>query len=50
MATARPVEGLDALAGVHGIRTEDQRLHFEVDGDNLEAVITTWVDSASAAS
>ncbi|HPE12730.1 MAG: ABC transporter ATP-binding protein [Actinobacteria bacterium] len=40
VATARPVEGLDALAGVHGIRTEDQRLHFEVDGDNLEAVIT----------
>jgi ABC-2 type transport system ATP-binding protein len=37
--TERPVAGLGALPGVHDVRTEDGRVHFSVDGAQLNAVV-----------
>ncbi|MBF6214035.1 ABC transporter ATP-binding protein [Nocardia puris] len=37
--TARPVENLDALAGVYGVVTEDDRIRFDVDGAALDEAI-----------
>ncbi len=37
--TARPVEGLGELPGVHGLRTEGGRVHFAVDGEHLDAAV-----------
>ncbi len=39
VATARPVQGLDTLAGIHSVRTDDTRLHIEVEGDDLDAAM-----------
>ncbi|MER7846112.1 ABC transporter ATP-binding protein [Kitasatospora sp. NPDC096077] len=37
--TDRPVDGLDALTGVHGLRTDGLRVRFAVDGARLDAVV-----------
>ncbi|MEV7186115.1 ABC transporter ATP-binding protein [Kitasatospora sp. NPDC093102] len=37
--TLRPVAGLDTLTGVHGLRTEGNRVHFAVDGARLDAAV-----------
>ncbi|WP_040795691.1 ABC transporter ATP-binding protein [Nocardia higoensis] len=37
--TQRPVEGLDALAGVHDLVREDGRVRFEVDGPGMDAAL-----------
>ncbi|MCV2490052.1 ABC transporter ATP-binding protein [Geodermatophilus sp. YIM 151500] len=37
--TARPVSGLDDLPGVHELRHEDGRAHFDVDTDALDGVL-----------
>ncbi len=37
--TARPATGLGELPGVHDLRTDDGRVHFDVDGDALDAVV-----------
>jgi len=34
--TARPVAGLEALPGVHDVRTDKGRVHFAVDGEHLD--------------
>ncbi|MFF3108300.1 ABC transporter ATP-binding protein [Kitasatospora sp. NPDC057904] len=37
--TVRPVTGLDALPGVHGVRTDGARVRFAVDGAELDAAV-----------
>ncbi|MCZ7423333.1 ABC transporter ATP-binding protein [Verrucosispora sp. WMMA2121] len=37
--TDRPADGLADLAGVHGLRTADGQVRFEVDGDQLAVVV-----------
>jgi ABC-2 type transport system ATP-binding protein len=37
--TQRPVTGLDGLAGVHDLRADDGRVHFDVDTDALDGVL-----------
>ncbi|QES51206.1 ABC transporter ATP-binding protein [Streptomyces venezuelae] len=37
--TSAPVTGLESLPGVHGLRTEGNRVHFAVDGAYLDTVI-----------
>ncbi|WP_420903370.1 hypothetical protein [Streptomyces boncukensis] len=37
--THRPVEGLDGLPGVHDVRTEGGRVHFAVDGGQLDEAV-----------
>jgi ABC-2 type transport system ATP-binding protein len=37
--TARPVTGLDGLPGVHEVRSDDGRVRFAVDGDQLDGAI-----------
>ncbi|WP_341721452.1 ABC transporter ATP-binding protein [Micromonospora sp. FIMYZ51] len=37
--TDRPVDSLANLPGVHGLRSEDGHVRFEVDGDQLAAVV-----------
>ncbi|MFF2146049.1 ABC transporter ATP-binding protein [Kitasatospora sp. NPDC058190] len=37
--TSRPVTGLDALDGVHALRTDGLRVHFAVDGARLDAAV-----------
>ncbi|NEK59660.1 ABC transporter ATP-binding protein [Geodermatophilus sabuli] len=37
--TARPVTGLADLPGVHDLRSDDGRVHFDVDTDALDAVV-----------
>ncbi|MEU8257590.1 ABC transporter ATP-binding protein [Micromonospora inaquosa] len=37
--TDRPVDALAGLPGVHGLRSEDGHVRFEVDGDHLAAVV-----------
>ncbi|WBB53520.1 ABC transporter ATP-binding protein [Verrucosispora sp. WMMD573] len=37
--TDRPADGLANLAGVHGLRTDDGQVRFEVDGDQLAVVV-----------
>ncbi|MFI5490685.1 ABC transporter ATP-binding protein [Micromonospora echinaurantiaca] len=37
--TDRPADTLAGLAGVHGLRSEDGHVRFEVDGDHLAAVV-----------
>ncbi len=37
--TDRPADGLANLAGVHGLRTADGQVRFEVDGDQLAVVV-----------
>ncbi|UYQ63462.1 ABC transporter ATP-binding protein [Streptomyces peucetius] len=37
--TTRPVTGLDGLPGVHEVRTDDGRVRFAVDGDQLDGAI-----------
>ncbi|MFJ3925036.1 ABC transporter ATP-binding protein [Streptomyces sp. NPDC090022] len=37
--TAAPVTGLESLPGVHGLRTEGNRVHFAVDGAHLDTAI-----------
>ncbi|WP_340559925.1 ABC transporter ATP-binding protein [Streptomyces sp. GSL17-111] len=37
--TERPVDGLDALDGVHDLRTENGRVHCAVDGARLDDVV-----------
>ncbi|MFH8384542.1 ABC transporter ATP-binding protein [Kitasatospora sp. NPDC018058] len=37
--TSRPVTGLDALDGVHALRTDGLRVHFAVDGAQLDAAV-----------
>ncbi|MFJ9774605.1 ABC transporter ATP-binding protein [Kitasatospora sp. NPDC101157] len=37
--TSRPVTGLDALAGVHDLRTDGSRVRFAVDGARLDAAV-----------
>ncbi|MFJ6378915.1 ABC transporter ATP-binding protein [Kitasatospora sp. NPDC092039] len=37
--TLRPVAGLDALPGVHGLRTEGDLVRFAVDGAQLDAAV-----------
>lgn len=37
--TDRPVTGLDTLPGVHGVRTENGRTHFAVDGAELDGAV-----------
>lgn len=37
--TERPATGLDAMAGIHGARVTDRRVHFAVDSAHLDAAI-----------
>ncbi|GIJ80214.1 ABC-2 type transport system ATP-binding protein [Micromonospora phaseoli] len=37
--TDRPADNLAGLAGVHGLHTQDGHVRFEVDGDQLAAVV-----------
>ncbi|MET4923247.1 ABC transporter ATP-binding protein [Streptomyces sp. PSRA5] len=37
--TERAATGLDTMAGVHGVRVTDRRVHFAVDGAHLDAAI-----------
>ena len=37
--TANPVTGLDSLTGIHDVRHEDGRVHFDVDTDALDAAL-----------
>lgn len=37
--TELPASGLDALPGVHDVRTEDSRVHFAVDGTHLDEAV-----------
>ncbi|MGW3040313.1 ABC transporter ATP-binding protein [Kitasatospora sp. NPDC001159] len=37
--TSRPVTGLDALDGVHALRTDGLRVHFAVDGAQLDDAV-----------
>ncbi|MFI7549272.1 ATP-binding cassette domain-containing protein [Micromonospora sediminimaris] len=37
--TDQPADGLANLAGVHGLRTDDGQVRFEVDGDQLAVVV-----------
>ncbi|WP_040338815.1 ABC transporter ATP-binding protein [Candidatus Blastococcus massiliensis] len=37
--TERPADGLGSLPGVHGLRHEDGRAHFDVDTDALDGVL-----------
>ncbi|QPP07917.1 ABC transporter ATP-binding protein [Streptomyces bathyalis] len=37
--TERPVTGLEALPGVHDVRTDDARVHFAVDGAHLDEAV-----------
>ena len=39
VATERPIEGLAAREGVHAVRSEETRVHFEVDNDRLGATM-----------
>ena len=39
VATEQPADGLERLTGVHGVGHLDGHLRFEVDGDELDAVI-----------
>ncbi len=38
--TRQPADGLATLPGVHGFRTEDARVRFDVDSDRLDEVVT----------
>ena len=40
---AGPVDGLASLAGVHGLRTDNGRVRFDVDSDALEPALQTLV-------
>ena len=37
--TGQPADALTDLPGVHGLRSEDGHVHFEVDGEHLAAVV-----------
>ena len=37
--TARPLSGLDTLAGVHNLQVDGERARFDVDTDHLDAVV-----------
>ena len=39
VATDRPVIGLDAITGVHNVRSDDGHVAFDVDGSGLDAAI-----------
>ncbi len=39
VATNRPIERLDSLAGVHNIRTDDGAVRFDVDGADLDGAL-----------
>ena len=39
VATDLPGDGLERLDGVHGVRRVDGHVHFDVDGDELDAVV-----------
>jgi ABC-2 type transport system ATP-binding protein len=45
VSTARPVPGLAALPGVHGLRTEGGLLHMDVDADALDDVVSQLAGS-----
>ena len=36
VATERPIERLADIAGVHGVRSEDGHVHFDVDGASID--------------
>lgn len=38
--TRRPSSDLDGLAGVHDLRQEDDRVHFDVDSEHLDTVVS----------
>jgi len=38
-ATERPADGIAGLPGVHDVRVEDGRVHFDVDGTHLDGAI-----------
>jgi ABC-2 type transport system ATP-binding protein len=42
--TARPADGLRALPGVHDLRADGGRVHFDVDSDHLDAVLRHLTD------
>src|SRR5688572_7710530 len=42
--TDRPATGLEPLRGVHGLRHENGRVHFDVDGDVLDDVLRRLLD------
>jgi ABC-2 type transport system ATP-binding protein len=37
--TERPATGLDALPGIHDLRTADGRVHFAVDGARVDGAV-----------
>jgi len=39
VATHRPLEGIETIAGVHNVRVDDGHVHFDVDGAALDAAI-----------
>ncbi len=43
--TDSPATGLEQLTGVHGLRHENGRVHFDVDSDGLDDVLRRLVDA-----
>ncbi len=41
--TSRPAVGLEAMAGVHNLAADDSRIRFDVDTNELEAVLSCLV-------
>jgi len=39
VATDRPIDGLEKLGGVHNVRTDEEHVHFDVDGAALDGAI-----------
>jgi ABC-2 type transport system ATP-binding protein len=37
--TARPAEGVERLPGVHDVRTDDGRVHLDVDAEHLDGLV-----------
>ena len=42
--TVRSPEGLDRLAGIHGLEVSDSRVRFDVDGEHLDSAIRYLAD------
>ena len=42
--TSRPAIGLDAMAGVHDVVADDRRVRFDVDTNELDAVLARLID------
>lgn len=44
VTTTRPADALGLLPGVHGLSTEGDEVHFQVDGEHMQQVVSTLAD------